>query len=167
MGKITHKITNTQIFKPKMIELNLPPYEYRLKRNDLGNITIWDNTRRRYVALTPEEWVRQHFVAYLIAHLNYPAGRIGNEISLTLNNLHRRCDTIIYDTQGAPIALVEYKAPHIIITQDTFDQIVRYNMHYCVPYLIVTNGLTHYCCHIDYTTRTHTFLQEIPTYDRL
>lgn len=148
-----------------MIELNLPTYPYRLRRNADGNIAIWDATRRRYVVLTPEEWVRQHFVAFLVAHRGYPAGRIGNEISLTLNGMPRRCDTIVYDAQGNPLALVEYKAPHVTITQGTFDQIVRYNSQFLVPYIIVSNGLTHYCCHIDYTTRTHTFLPDIPTYN--
>ena len=148
-----------------MIELNLPTYPYRLRRNTDGHIAIWDATRRRYVVLTPEEWVRQHFVAFLVAHRGYPAGRIGNEISLTLNGMPRRCDTVVYDAQGNPLALVEYKAPHITITQDTFDQIVRYNTQFLVPYIIVSNGLTHYCCHIDYTSRTHTFLPDIPTYD--
>lgn len=150
-----------------MIELNLPPYDYRLRRNSDGSIAIWDTTRRRYIVLTPEEWVRQHFIAYLTAHRGYPAGRIGNEISLTLNGRPRRCDTIVYDAQGTPLVLIEYKAPHINITQDTFDQIVRYNMVYSVPYIIVSNGLNHYCCHIDYTTRTHTFLPDIPHYTEL
>ena len=126
-----------------MIELNLPTYPYRLRRNADGNIAIWDATRRRYVVLTPEEWVRQHFVAFLVAHRGYPAGRIGNEISLTLNGMPRRCDTVVYDAQGNPLALVEYKAPHVTITQDTFDQIVRYNTQFLVPYIIVSNGLTH------------------------
>lgn len=150
-----------------MIELNLPTYHYRLKRKEDGNIAIWDTTRHRYVALTPEEWVRQHFVAFLTNHRHYPAGRIGNEISLTLNGRPRRCDTIIYDAQGEPLVLIEYKAPHIAITQQTFDQIVRYNMIYNVPYIIVSNGLSHYCCHIDYITRAHTFLQDIPLYEEL
>ena len=150
-----------------MIELNLPTYPYRLRRNADGNIAIWDATRRRYIVLTPEEWVRQHFVAFLVTHRGYPAGRIGNEISLTLNGMARRCDTVVYDAQGNPLALVEYKAPHVAITQDTFDQIVRYNMSFLVPYIIVTNGLTHYCCHIDYTSRAHTFLPEIPAYNDL
>ena len=150
-----------------MIELNLPTYNYRLRRNADGNIAIWDATRSRYVVLTPEEWVRQHFIAFLVSHCHYPAGRIGNEISLTLNGMPRRCDTVVYDAQGAPVMLIEYKAPHVAITQDVFDQIVRYNSQYCVPYIIVSNGLNHYCCYIDYTTRTHTFLPEIPTYDAL
>lgn len=150
-----------------MIELNLPTFDYRLKRKADGNITIWDATRSRYVMLTPEEWVRQHFVAFLVAHRDYPAGRIGNEISLSLNGRPRRCDTLVYDAQGVPLVLVEYKAPHISITQETFDQIVRYNMIFCVPYIIVSNGLSHYCCRIDYDNRTCVFLSQIPKYDEL
>ena len=150
-----------------MIALNLPSYPYRLRRKADGNIAIWDAMRRRYVVLTPEEWVRQHFVAFLVSHRGYPAGRIGNEISLSLNGMPRRCDTIVYDAQGLPLVLIEYKAPHVAITQDTFDQIVRYNSQFCVPYIVVSNGLTHYCCHIDYTSRTHTFLPDVPMYDEL
>ena len=150
-----------------MIELNLPSCDYRLKRMDDGHIAIWDKTRRRYVALTPEEWVRQHFIAYLVEHRQYPDGRIGNEIALTLNGRPRRCDTLVYDEFGSPLVLIEYKAPHVAITQEVFDQIVRYNMVFCVPYIIVSNGLSHYCCHIDYTTRSTTFLSEIPCYSEL
>ncbi len=150
-----------------MIELNLPPYEYRLKRHEDGSISIWDNTRQRYVALTPEEWVRQHFIAYLVGHRGYPAGRMGNEITLSLNGRLRRCDTLVYDVYGAPLMLIEYKAPHIPITQQVFDQIVRYNMVFCVPYIVVSNGLSHYCCHIDYDNRHTVFLSEIPDYCEL
>ncbi len=150
-----------------MIELNLPTYDYKLKRNADGQIAIWDNIRNKYIVLTPEEWVRQHFIAFLIHHRNYPAGRIGNEISLTLNGRSRRCDSLIYDAQGQPLALIEYKAPHIPITQQVFDQIVRYNMVFCVPYIIVSNGMSHYCCHINYDTRSTTFLREIPSYNEL
>ena len=164
LGKITYKITNSQIFWSNMIELSLPPYLYKLKQLADKSIAIWDNTRRRYVALTPEEWVRQHFVAFLINHRNTPAGRIGNEISLTLNNRARRCDTIVYDEQGNPLILIEYKAPHVSITQSVFDQIVRYNMVYRVPYIMVSNGISHYCCHIDYGSHQCVFLENIPFY---
>lgn len=150
-----------------MIELNLPSYEYRLRRNDDGSISIWDATRHRYILLTPEEWVRQHFIAYLTQHKGYPSGRIGNEISLTLNGRKRRCDSLVYDAHGDPLVLIEYKAPHIAISQETFDQIVRYNMIYRVPYIIVSNGISHYCCSIDYKNRMHTFLSEIPAYEAL
>jgi hypothetical protein len=145
--------------------LNFPSIQLRARRGVGGRTEVYDKVRAKWLVLTPEEWVRQHFVAFLVSHRGYPAGRIGNEISLSLNGMPRRCDTVVYDAQGNPLALVEYKAPHVTITQDTFDQIVRYNTQFLVPYIIVSNGLTHYCCHIDYTSRTHTFLPEIPTYD--
>lgn len=150
-----------------MLELNLPPYEYRIKREENGSMSIWDTTRHRYVSLTPEEWVRQHFIAFLVGHRGFPAGRIGNEITLSLNGRIRRCDTLVYDQHAAPLMLIEYKAPHIPITQQVFDQIVRYNMVFCVPYIVVSNGMSHYCCHIDYSTHSYTFLHEIPQYDDL
>lgn len=99
-----------------MIELNLPPYAYKLKQNN-GSVQIWDAVRRKYVALTPEEWVRQHFIAYLVGSKKYPLGRIGNEISLSLNGRSRRCDTLVYDAEGQPLVLIEYKAPHISVSQ--------------------------------------------------
>ena len=103
-----------------MIELNLPPYPYKVKR-EKDKILIFDELRRRYVTLTPEEWVRQHFVAYLVNQKKFPRGLIGNEISLTLNKCNRRCDTIVYDRNGNPLCIAEYKAPHVEITQKTFD----------------------------------------------
>ena len=103
-----------------MIELNLPPYPYKVKQ-EKDKILIFDELRRRYVTLTPEEWVRQHFVAYLVNQKEFPRGLIGNEISLTLNKCNRRCDTIVYDRNGNPLCIAEYKAPHVEITQKTFD----------------------------------------------
>ena len=149
-----------------MIELNLPSYPYKLKQGK-DKLLIFDDLRRRYVTLTPEEWVRQHFVAYLVNQKGFPRGLMGNEISLTLNKCNRRCDTVVYDRNGRPLCIVEYKAPHIEITQKTFDQIVRYNQVLQVNYLLVSNGLTHYCCRIDYATGNYAFLPDIPTYTDL
>ncbi len=149
-----------------MIELNLPPYPYRVKQEN-GKHLIFDDLRKRFVSLTPEEWVRQHFIAYLVNSRAFPQGLIGNEISITLNKCKRRCDTVVYNRQGVPLCIVEYKAPHVEITQDTFDQIVRYNRVLQVKYLIVSNGLRHYCCRIDYDTNGYTFLPDIPQYDDL
>lgn len=146
-----------------MIELNLPPYPCKLKQ-EKDKILIFDELRRRYVTLTPEEWVRQHFVAFLANEKGFPRGLMGNEISLTLNKCSRRCDTVVYDRNGRPLCIVEYKAPHIEITQKTFDQIVRYNQVLQVNYLLVSNGLTHYCCRIDYATGSYAFLPDIPVY---
>ena len=149
-----------------MIELNLPPYPYKVKQ-EKDKILIFDELRRRYVTLTPEEWVRQHFVAYLVNQKEFPRGLIGNEISLTLNKCNRRCDTIVYDRNGNPLCIAEYRAPHVEITQKTFDQIVRYNLVLQVSYLFVSNGMKHYCCHINYTTNSYTFLPDIPLYKDL
>lgn len=149
-----------------MIQLNLPEYEYKLKR--VGEtVYIWDAIRSRYIVLTPEEWVRQHFTAYLTRQLGYPQGRIGNEISLSLNGRKRRCDTLVYGNTGEPLMLIEYKAPHIAITQSVFDQIARYNMCFRVRYIVVSNGLSHYCCRIDYSVNDYTFINEIPPYEKL
>ena len=149
-----------------MIELNLPPFPYKIK-HDKDKILIFDDLRRRYVTLTPEEWARQHFVAFLANQEGFPPGLMGNEISLTLNKCNRRCDTIIYDRAGVPLCIAEYKAPHIEISQRTFDQIVRYNMVLQVKYLFVSNGLTHYCCRIDYAGNSYSFLPDIPAYSDL
>lgn len=128
---------------------------------------IFDQVRKRYVALTPEEWVRQHFVAYLLSEKGYPQELIANEITIKLNGTSKRCDTVVYDTYLSPLVIVEYKAPSVPITQTVFDQIVRYNMVLKVPYLIVSNGLSHYCCRINYETQTWSFLREIPTYHQV
>ena len=138
-----------------MVELNLPEYEYKVKK------------RERWVSLTPEEWVRQHFVEWLIAEKGFPAALMGNEVSLTQNGISRRCDTIVGDRTGSPLVIVEYKAPSIHITQKTFDQIVRYNMVLKARYLIVSNGLAHYCCQVDYDNNSYRFLEDIPHYESL
>lgn len=149
-----------------MIKLNLPSYAYKLKQHN-GSVQIWDTVRRKYVALTPEEWVRQHFIAYLVGGKGYPVGRIGNEISLNLNGRSRRCDTLIYDAEGQPLVLIEYKAPHIAVSQKVFEQAIRYNICFRVPYIILSNGMSHYCCHVDYDTGEFRFLTEIPPYNEL
>ena len=151
----------------EMVELNLPEYEYKVKKRDDGSWAIWDRLRARWVALTPEEWVRQHFVEWLITEKRFPAALMGNEVSLTQNGIARRCDTIVGDRAGAPLVIVEYKAPTINITQKTFDQIVRYNMVLKARYLMVSNGMTHYCCEIDYEKNNYRFLEEIPCYQDL
>ena len=150
-----------------MVDLNLPGFEYKVKEREDGSHAIWDRLRERWVALTPEEWVRQHFVEWLISDKGFPAALMGNEVSLTQNGIARRCDTVVADRTGQPLVIVEYKAPNISITQKTFDQIVRYNMVLQARYLMVSNGLNHYCCHIDYETGTYKFLEEIPQYHEL
>lgn len=146
-----------------MQRLNLPEYQFNIKNKD-DAFVILDTLRKRWVTLTPEEWVRQNFVRFLIDDREFPAALMNNEISLTQNGIKRRCDTLVADRQGAPLVIVEYKAPTIEITQKTFDQIVRYNMVLRAKYLVVSNGMSHYCCKIDYETNSYIFLQEIPFY---
>lgn len=147
----------------KMLRLNLPSYETKIITED-GKNRIFDTLRKAYVALTPEEWVRQHFVHYLISAKDYPASLMANETAINLNNIKLRCDTVVYDRSLTPRAIIEYKAPSVAITKDTFAQIARYNLVLKVDYLIVSNGLKHYCCKMDYSANSYTFLQEIPDY---
>lgn len=149
-----------------MQQLNLPVYQFNIKKKDDGFI-ILDSLRKRWVTLTPEEWVRQNFVRYLIQEKKFPASLMNNEISITQNGIKRRCDTLVADMQGNTLVIVEYKAPNIAISQKTFDQIVRYNMVLHAYYLIVSNGLNHYCCKIDYDNNSYSFLKEIPSYSQL
>ena len=145
----------------------MPEYDYKVKQREDGSWAIWDRLRERWVALTPEEWVRQHFVEWLITDKDFPAALMGNELSLTQNGISRRCDTVVGDRTGQPLVIVEYKAPSINITQKVFDQIVRYNMVLKARYLMVSNGLVHYCCQIDYEKNSYRFLEEIPCYESL
>lgn len=145
------------------MELNLPSFDIRLQRDDEG-VKIFDRLRKKFIILTPEEWVRQHFVNYLINHKGFPKSLMANEIGITLNGTRRRCDTVVFDKHGSPMVIVEYKASSIVISQSTFDQIVRYNMVLHARYLIVSNGMNHYCCRIDYDNMSYDFLKEVPDY---
>lgn len=146
-----------------MVKLNLPEYQFNIKRTKNG-AQIFDRLRGRFVALTPEEWVRQNFVNFLIEEKQYPMALMGNEISLELNGVKRRCDTLVAATDGTPLAVVEYKAPTITITQATFDQIARYNMVLRAKCLMVSNGMSIYCCLFNGESGTYSFLREIPPY---
>lgn len=148
-----------------MLALNLPPFNSKIKKGD--KLYIWDRIRRKYVALTPEEWVRQHFVNYLIVEKNYPETLIANEIQVKLNHLNRRCDSVVYNRQLTPLVIIEYKAPDVKITQEVFDQIARYNIVLKVNYLMVSNGLEHYCCRMNYENMTFEYLNEIPDFGTL
>lgn len=149
-----------------MLSLNLPAFETKITTREGKNV-IFDIIRKRYVALTPEEWVRQHFVNYLIAHKGFPQSLMANEVNLNLNGTKKRCDTVLYKRDLSARVIIEYKAPHIEITQHVFDQITRYNMVLKVDYLIVSNGIQHYCCLMDYENQSYTFLKEIPNYQSL
>jgi len=150
----------------KTPELNLPSAELKIKKEN-GKEYVFDRLRKLYVRLTPEEFVRQHFVSFLITYKNYPQSRMANEIGIELGNVKKRCDTVLYDEYLHPLMIIEYKAPSITINQNTFDQITRYNMRLNVPWLIVSNGIQHYCCCVDYKTGKYSFFKEIPKYSEL
>ena len=149
-----------------MYELNLPKYGIKIA-NENGHLTIFDVLRRKYVALTPEEWVRQHFVHYLIDHKGYPQALMANEIQLAIGNKKLRCDSVLYDRSLKPRMIIEYKAPTVNITQKVFDQITVYNMLLHVDYLVVSNGIKHYCCQMDYDNQKYLFLEDIPDYQEI
>lgn len=143
------------------MNLNLPKYEFRIKNKD-NQPYIFDFIRKKYYFLTPEEWVRQHFVRFLVEEKQYPKGRIGVEIVVKLNGMSKRSDIVVYDASANPWLIVECKRPEVPITQDTFDQIARYNLQLNAKYLIVTNGLQHYCCQLDLEQQSYIFLEDIP-----
>src|SRR5574344_2968883 len=148
----------------KMYRLNLPQYEIKIAEKD-GKKTIFDILRHKYVALTSEEWVRQHFIHYIIEHKGFPKSLLANEVELTLGSKKLRCDSVLYDNKLRPRVIFEYKAPTIVIGQKVFSQISSYNLLLKVDYLVVSNGLQHYCCKMDYINSTYTFLKEIPDYE--
>jgi type I site-specific restriction-modification system R (restriction) subunit len=149
-----------------MFALNLPAFQHKI-RNEGGKTWIFDNLRHKFVLLTPEEWVRQHFVNYLIIYKGFPPERIVNEAQLSLNGQKKRCDSVLYDKDINPLVIMEYKAPSININQKVFEQISAYNWSLRVRYLIVSNGLTHFCCKIDYENHKAVFIPEIPEYSKL
>jgi len=149
-----------------MFNVNLPAYPYKIRHVE-GKRQIFDPLRRRYVALTPEEWVRQHFVNYLITEKGYPRERLVNEAVIDLNGQIRRCDSLLYDKDLHPLVIMEYKAPSVTINQAVFEQITAYNWALHANYLIVSNGLTHYCCAIDYERHNIRFIETIPAYHEL
>ncbi|QXP74322.1 type I restriction enzyme HsdR N-terminal domain-containing protein [Tenacibaculum sp. AHE15PA] len=146
-----------------MQKLNLPNYTFKLKSNE-NKTLIFDKWRKKYLVLTPEEWVRQHFVQFLIDEKKYPVSLIAIEKQLTINNLKKRTDIVIFSSDGTPNIIVECKAPKIKMAQDTFDQIARYNLKLNANYLVVTNGLQHYFCKLDKENETYIFLEDIPDY---
>lgn len=149
-----------------MNQLNLPSTELHLGGTP-NKPTVFDILRRRHVALTPEEWVRQNFIHYLIEHKGYPKELLANEVALQTGDKILRADSVLYDRQLHPRMIIEYKAPSIVITQKTFNQISAYNMLLHVDYLIISNGLNHYCCKMDYEGKKYLFLEDIPEYQNI
>lgn len=149
-----------------MYSLNLPSFDAKIRKNG-SLMEIYDPLRRKYIALTPEEWVRQHFVNWLISDKEYPTSLMANEAGIKLNSLTRRCDTVVYNQHLDPLMIIEYKESNISITQDVFDQVVRYNTVLKVPYIVVSNGVNHYCCKMNYEKQSYDFLTDIPNYREL
>ena len=147
-----------------MISLNLPSFDIKIRRE--GNrAVVLDPLRRRWVALTPEEWVRQHFVNLLVSEKHYPATLVANEVQLSVGAKVMRADTVVYDRTLRPRMIVEYKAPTVAITQKVFDQISVYNLLLRVDYLAVSNGRQHYVCRMDYDNEKYSFLEDLPDYE--
>ena len=149
-----------------MERLNLPEYSFKI-RNREGRIFIFDSFRKKEILLTPEEWVRQNFLQYMVIEKDFPASLISVEMSFRLNKLVKRGDIVAFGRGGKPLLLVECKASSVSISQSTFDQIARYNMSLKVDYLIVTNGLQHFCCKMDFKNKTYGFLKSIPTFQQI
>ena len=146
-----------------MQELNFPSYAFKLKSSE-NKTLIFDIIRKKYVILTPEEWVRQHVVHFLLKEKSYPISLSAVEKQIKINKRVKRTDIVVYNKQGTPEILIECKAPNIKITQTTFDQIARYNLTANSNYLMVTNGLAHYICQIDKNNKTYIFLEDFPSY---
>lgn len=149
-----------------MEALNFKNYSFRLKKAD-DKLWIFDLIRRKYVVLQPEEWVRQHVVHFLIEEKGYPKSLINVEKKLSVNGLTKRYDVVVYSKKGVVLLVVECKAPNVTITQQTFDQIARYNLSLNAQYLMVTNGINHYYCQTDYNQYKYIFLADLPHYNDL
>ncbi len=146
-----------------MHKLNFPVYDFRLKNSE-NKISIFDRIRKKFIILTPEEWVRQHTILYLINEKKYPESLINVEKTIKVNNLVKRYDIVIFNPNGSIFLIVECKSSSVKINQNTFDQIARYNISLEAEYLMVTNGLDHYYCQINYSKESYTFLKDIPNY---
>ena len=146
--------------------LNLPAYEFH-QRHVGETRMIFDPLRKKYVKLTPEEWVRQHFVQFLIQERGVPKALIASEMAFTYQGMARRADVVVHDRRGKPLLMVECKAPEVEITQAAFDQVARYNKVVQARYLVVTNGIDHYCCALDHEAHAYRFLDDLPPYEEL
>ena len=146
-----------------MQKLNFPTYSFRFKNSE-NKISIFDCLRKKFVILQPEEWVRQHCVLYLIEEKGYPKSHINVEKELIVNDLKKRYDIVVFNPNGSIHLIVECKAPTVMINQSTFDQIAQYNLELNANYLMVTNGLNHYYCQMDFEKERFDFLKDIPNY---
>ena len=146
-----------------MQNLNFPSYTFRFKNSE-NKMAIFDEIRKKFVVLTPEEWVRQHVVQYLLVEKKYPKSLINVEKLVKVNGLNKRYDIVVFQPNGEIFMLIECKAPEVAISQQTFDQIARYNLKLNAQYLMVTNGLNHYFCQMDFENEKYVFLREAPDF---
>ena len=147
-----------------MQELNFPKFSFRFKNSE-NKVSIFDSIRKKFIILQPEEWVRQHCISFLIQTKNYPKSLINVEKVLTLNGLKKRYDIVVFNSDGSIFLIVECKSFKVNITQATFDQIARYNLKLNAKYLMVTNGLNHYYCQMDFENKCYIFLKNLPDYN--
>jgi predicted type IV restriction endonuclease len=149
-----------------MQQLNFPAYQFRFKNSE-NKVAIFDEIRKKFIILTPEEWVRQHVIQFLLLERKYPKSLINVEKELKVNGLRKRYDVVVFNPDGSIFILIECKAPEIKVSQSTFDQIARYNMTMKAQYLMLTNGLNHYFCQMDFDEEKYHFLTELPLYQVL
>lgn len=143
--------------------MNFPTYSFRFKNSE-NNVAIFDEIRKKFILLTPEEWVRQHTLHYLIQDKNYPKSHINVEKLIKINTLNKRYDIVVFQPNGEIFLLIECKAPEVAISQQTFDQIARYNLTLKAKYLMLTNGINHYFCQMDFENEKYIFLKDLPEY---
>ncbi len=146
-----------------MYKLNLPSFEFKLKKDE-GKVCIFDGIRKKYIVLTPEEWVRQHFINYLVSHKKYPRSLIQVEGGLKYNELQRRSDIVVYDRQGSPWMIIECKSPSLPISEAVLEQVSAYNARLKAQYICVTNGMIHLCAHVNWALRKTEQLSDTPTF---
>lgn len=146
-----------------MQKLNFNNYTFRFK-NSKNKVAIFDEIRKKFIILTPEEWVRQHVIRFLLEEKKYPKSHVNVEKIVKINGLTKRYDVVVFQPDGSIFLLVECKAPGVTISQSTFDQIARYNMSLNAVHMMVTNGLNHYFCQMDYEQEKYFFLQDLPEY---
>ncbi len=149
----------------QMKKLNFPAYQFRFKSSE-NKVSIFDRIRKKFIILTPEEWVRQHTVHYLIEEKKYPESLINVEKLIKVNDLNKRYDIIIFNPDGSIYLIIECKSYSVKVTQDVFDQIARYNLALDSEYLMITNGMDHYYCQMSYSDKRYTFLKDIPDYKK-
>ena len=151
---------------PTSIEIPINNSALKLRDTATGK-EVWDNIRKQWVVLTPEEFVRQQIILFLTEHKDYPTALIAVEKGIKLNGTQKRCDIIIYNHDGKAVMIIECKAPEVNISQDTFDQVARYNLTLQVPYLFVSNGHSGYCCKVDLESGGIVYLEEVPGFGAL